>query len=357
MSTTQIYDEDALFQSLVESAFEFLNKSLDEFNESPKFSTIHFATAIELFLKSRLMREHWSLLVDKTDSADRKAFFQGKSKTVNPGAAIQRLAKIAGDPIPEDARKVFEAIAQHRNRMVHFVHGNVAKSKTATNPELEQVVVEQCQGWRQLQLLLEKNWLTYFKPYRAEIAAVDSKMQKHRAYLKAKFDTKTDEIKAHLASGGKVRACGTCGFDSVLVEHNAGAISSANCVVCWYIGSQVEVECPTPKCQQHIEFDSYEGPPEHCPSCGATIAELVFEELNTGEALTKDNMMDHFGKNCPYCGGHHSVVEHHEGFVCTGCFEYSETMEICGWCGEGQLGGVPELSEYVGCEFCEGKAG
>jgi hypothetical protein len=32
-------------------------------------------------------------------------------------------------------------------------------------------------------------------------------------------------------------------------------------------------------------------------------------------------------------------------------------MEICGYCGEGQIGGVPEHSYLVGCECCDGSAG
>lgn len=351
------YDQEALFTSLVESAFEFLNKALDEFEESPKFSTVHFAVAVELFLKSRLMKEHWSLLIEKTDSADRNHFFQGSSKTVNPDTAIQRLAKIAGDPVPDDARKAFQAIANHRNRMVHFVHGGFKKDTHKNQAELEQVVAEQCHGWRQLQVLLEKNWLSFFQGFKTEIASIEYKMQRHRAYLQAKFDSRSGEIEAHKKSGGGVRSCHSCGFDSVLVSHIDGAISSASCVVCWYSGTVISLDCPTHKCHQHIEFDSYEGPPKHCSSCGATIAAWVTESLNTGEAVTSDNYFDHVDMNCAFCSGYHSVVEHSDGYVCTECFEYSDTMEICGWCNEGQLGGVSELSYVTGCEFCDGRAG
>lgn len=357
MSKQISYDEDALFNALVESAFEFLKKALDEFEDSPKFSTVHFAIAIELFLKSRLMKEHWSLLVEKTDSANRNAFFQGTSKTVNPDTAIQRLAKIASDPIPDEARKVFAAIAQHRNRMVHFVHGGTNGKHDTTKAELETVVAEQCHGWRQLQLLLEKNWSKHFAMFAQEIASVEASMQRHRGYLKAKFDSKADLIKGHTAGGGKVRQCHSCGFDSVLVEHITGSVSSASCVVCWYSGCVVDLDCPTHKCHERFEFDAEQVPPDHCPSCSATIAEWVPEALNTGEFIHKDNMMDYFDKNCPNCSGYHTVVEHHEGFICTECFDFSEDMGICGWCNDGQLGGVPEHSEYTGCEFCDGRAG
>jgi len=350
------YDEDSLFESLVENGFEFLNKALDEFEDSAKFSTVHFSTAIELFLKSRLMKEHWSLLVERIDSAKRDEFFLGKLKTVNLDTSIKRLKDIACDPISEEAKKIFSNIAQHRNRMVHFVHGHTPNKEQA-QPELEEVVAEQCKGWRQLQLLLVKNWAEYFSEYSESIDAIEWKMQKHRGYLKAKFASKAQEIKEHKTAGNNVRTCPSCGFDSVLVTPEAGAISTTNCVVCWYSGSVVSVDCPEHKCHQVIEFDSFEGPPEHCPSCGATIQEWIAEGLDTGDPIGPDNYFDHIEKNCPYCGGYHTVVEHHDGYVCTECFEYSEALGVCGWCHEGQLGGVSEISYVTGCEFCDGRVG
>ncbi|MBN1293095.1 MAG: hypothetical protein JXB48_14745, partial [Candidatus Latescibacteria bacterium] len=48
---------------LIENAFDFFERSLDEFEDNPKYSVIHFYAAVELFLKARLMAEHWSLVV------------------------------------------------------------------------------------------------------------------------------------------------------------------------------------------------------------------------------------------------------------------------------------------------------
>jgi len=70
-----LLSEDELFRSLTGSAFEFLEKAIAEFEQSAKFSTVHFTIAIELFLKARLVREHWSLLLDKPDQGDKADFF------------------------------------------------------------------------------------------------------------------------------------------------------------------------------------------------------------------------------------------------------------------------------------------
>ena len=85
------HDQREKFDQIVISAFEFLLKAIDEIRESPKFSTIHFASSIELFLKARLMVEHWSLVVDRLDNTKKSDFYLGKSKTVTPDTAFKRL--------------------------------------------------------------------------------------------------------------------------------------------------------------------------------------------------------------------------------------------------------------------------
>ncbi|TQV70255.1 hypothetical protein [Denitrobaculum tricleocarpae] len=352
----QNFDSDLVFRSLVESGFEFLIKSLNEFEASPKFSTVHFAAALELFLKARLMKEHWSLLVERLDKANPDAFVQGQLKTITPNAVMERLNSICADPIPEAARKTFQEIAQHRNRMVHFVHG-VAKPPELAQKEIDDVVAEQCKGWMHLHQLLVGGWAPHFVDFEVKIADVETMMQRHRGYLDAKFGSLAETIKKHLDAGQSVRSCHSCGYQALLVEPVSGAISAASCLVCWYTGSFVSVDCPGERCHQQIEFDSYVGPPTHCPSCGATIMEWISEGLDTGDPVTPDNYFDHTPINCPHCNGYHSVVEHHDGYVCTECFEYSEEVGTCGWCSEGQLGGVSEMSHYNGCAFCDGRAG
>ena len=41
-------------QLLVENAIDFLNQAADELANNPKYSVIHFYTAVELLLKARL---------------------------------------------------------------------------------------------------------------------------------------------------------------------------------------------------------------------------------------------------------------------------------------------------------------
>jgi hypothetical protein len=50
---------DAFFDSLVRNAIEFLQRSMKELENQPKYAVIDFCTALELFPKARLLKEHW----------------------------------------------------------------------------------------------------------------------------------------------------------------------------------------------------------------------------------------------------------------------------------------------------------
>jgi hypothetical protein len=344
--------EQELFQSLTKSAFEFLENAIAEFEHSTKFSTVNFAIAIELFLKARLMREHWSLLLDKPDQGDKTDFFKGEARTVSPDQTMERLKRIAGVAIPAHFREAFLKIASHRNKMVHFVHADDREDDNAT----AQIAAEQCAGWLSLRVLLE-SW-PEFSEFENDIWRVGHAMERHRAFLEAKFDSKADVLKEHRDAGKRVGSCPSCKFEAVRIEPPHGAISSGSCVVCWYAGSEIELACINVDCAQPIQFNSYEGAPNECPLCATAIDEaFLTEALDTGEGVHQDNYFDHININCSQCTGYHTGVEHHDLYVCVRCLDSSEVMEVCDYCGEGQIGGVPENSYLVGCEVCDGAAG
>lgn len=349
---TKLSDEDQLFDSLVLSAFEFLEKAILEFASSAKFSTVHFAIAIELFLKARLMREHWSLLLDKPDQGDKAKFFRGEAITVKPEQTVDRLKDLAGVPLPQHARETFKAIAAHRNKMVHFVHSAEAAGAHAA----AQIVAEQCKGWLELKNLLD-NW-PEFDGFRGRILAVGRKMEKHRTYLDAKFASMQNIFDEHRREGGLISNCPSCRFTSVLLSASVGSITTGKCAVCSYYGSEISVKCTNVDCGSIISFNAYEGSPKQCPSCEVCIdEEFLKDALYTGQPITYDNYFDALDINCPQCSGYHTGVEHHSIYVCIQCFDVSDDMGVCEYCSEGQIGGVPEFSFLTGCDFCDGSAG
>jgi len=347
--------ENKLFDSLTRSAFEFLSRAIAEFENSAKFSTIHFAIAIELFLKARLMCEHWSLLLDKPDHSSKESFFKGDAKTVSPDQAIERLRRIAQVIVPEPFKEIFRKIAEHRNKMVHFIHAGEDEADGLDGRQ--RIVEEQCAGWLALRTLLAE-W-PEFSGYKTDIWRISVSMERYRPYLQKAFEAKADELRRHRAQGGRVIECPSCRFASVMVSESDDAVADANCTVCrFFHGAEIKVKCENNNCDEVIHFTSYEGRPSQCPSCDTVLSEkYVRDFLDTGEEITHDNYFDFMPISCSSCTGYHAVVKHHDRYVCTECFETAESYSVCDYCNEAQLGSVPEDSGWSGCEFCDGRAG
>lgn len=113
---------DNMFNSLVSNAIDFLKHSVDELERSPKYSVISFCSAIEIFLKARLLLEHWTLVVEDAGKANIDQFQSGESKTVGMEETISRLQNTAKVAIPQEALDSFDQLRRHRNKLVHFFH-------------------------------------------------------------------------------------------------------------------------------------------------------------------------------------------------------------------------------------------
>ena len=238
--------------------------------------------------------------------------------------------------------------------MVHFAYAGEADASNLFGQSV--IAEEQCAGWLAIRTLLSQ-W-PEFDEYKEDVYRISRLMEGHRIYLQTVFDSKVNVLNEHRRTGNRVSLCPSCRFDSVKIYSPIGAISEADCVVCRYRGSETVVSCINEDCKRDIRFSSHDGPPPHCPYCEESIsADDVRDQLDTGEAISKDNYFDRIDINCPECSGYHTVVEHHKLYVCTQCYAKDDEVGVCEWCNEGQLGGVPEHSFLSGCEFCDGRSG
>ncbi|GAN82156.1 hypothetical protein Aam_169_004 [Acidocella aminolytica 101 = DSM 11237] len=339
-------------RNLSESAFDFLERSVEEIKTHPKYSVIHFATAAELILKARLMREHWTLVVERTSDVSVEDFLSGQAKTVTQGDAIKRLKNACGENIPQDAVNQFGKIAAHRNRMIHFFHE--AGQKEADNALTEEIVKELCLSWFYLERLLS-DWNDQFEVFEEEILSVTWRMKQLRAYLQVAFDRLKPEIEAAKISGTVFTTCSGCGFDAAAVNEISEVFFEKRCKVCGLGENYIEIPCPN-DCGKILHIDAQNVSGMTCENCEH---EVTSEEL--GEALDtefSDPSDCEPQANCAQCTGYGSVVQHNETFVCTKCLYSEDSAPQCGWCNERQIGGSDlEFSYHTGCEFCEGHAG
>lgn len=181
--------EDNL-SKLIENGFEFLEKAISQFHKEPKFSVINFCIATELFLKARLMKEHWSLVVSTNPNIS--AFKSGNFKSINFTEILPKIENITGEKFDQEITSFFNGLANHRNKMVHFYHDFSSKKKS--KELIEQIAIGQSSGWHHLSNLLEK-WKFIFKPYNERINEINSKMKQHEIYIKTVYEKLLSEIK------------------------------------------------------------------------------------------------------------------------------------------------------------------
>lgn len=340
-----------IFDSLVKNAFDFLEKAIAEFDAAPKYSVIHFCSAVEMLLKARLLQEHWSLIVSKPDQAQIGKFQSGDFISVNLEDCKNRLKAIAGEDIPDEAFRSFRELAKHRNKIIHFFHGGLENDQA----EKEKIVSEQCRAWLHLRYLLTRWWL-YFSEYDDVLENAENAMKRHRTYLLAKFETLTPQIDQEREAGNEISCCSSCGFESAVHTPKDDSIFEVYCLVCGHCEVEVKLDCP--HCHNPITLinEGY-GTCEHCHQeiePQHLVDALLDEDYAHRQIADGDDSWELM--NCGFCGGSHTVINLGDCFFCTACFDESEFISRCGWCNEGSTGDL-EASHAFGCGACDGRIG
>jgi hypothetical protein len=91
-------------------------------------------------------------------------FVEGDFISVTLSDARARLKDIAKEDISSDAYNSFRALANHRNKMIHFFH----KALESDDAAKTEIVIEQCRAWFHLHRLL-RGWKGYFSDFDTEI--------------------------------------------------------------------------------------------------------------------------------------------------------------------------------------------
>lgn len=341
-------DTEQIFENLCENALDFLDKSICDLDEEPKYALVHFSSAVELILKARLLKEHWSLIVDK--NPDLEKFKRGDLRSVSHLEAMNRLSKIVNDPVGINAKQSFETVVKHRNRVVHFYHSDEQK-----NTEEFKVVVatDLCLALYHLQQTLNK-WSEYFLKFEDKFFTAFSKAKRIRKFLEVKFKELETEIIRRANLDEKVRNCNHCSFQSVFTYKVSSMVFEARCLVCGLEENEVSLDCP--ECGKDHKITAYDCFQEINCKCGYLIEQTDFQDI-AGSNLRYDKDSEPL-VNCGECGCQYIAVCHEGMFLCTECISFSDVAGLCNWCNERELGFYDSEYSYVtGCSFCEGQIG
>lgn len=339
-------NNDEAFNKLCLSALEFLNQSIDELENKPKFALLHFCTAVELVLKARLLKEHWSLVVTRTP--DHRSFQSGNFHSVTPDEAISRLEKICNDSISNAAEIAFKTTIKHRNSVMHFYHTDEGKDLEEFR---KQVAGDVCGSVYHLELCLRK-WREHFLDFSADFNKAFTKARSVRSYLDISFKNLSPELEKLKKTGVIIGNCKSCGFNSAIVTRLTDKLFDQKCKICDVSEASISIACED--CGVNHTFSEYEGFQIKDCECGYQIDQQEFcNRLET-------RFFDRFASpiNCALCYTPGSILQHNDYFICSECLGYSDVIAGCEWCHEAQMGGGElDSSYYSGCEFCGGQAG
>lgn len=342
-----------MFESLVENAIDFMKVSLRELRSSPKYSVIHFCSAVEIFFKARLMAEHWSLVVAKPESATLPRFQEGEFKSVTLDHAITRLENIAGETFSKSAKETFAVLRKHRNKLVHFFHGEYVN--TANQQAIDLIVSEQCRAWLHLHKLLTSQWKQHFVNFSNQISELDKLIHEHRKFLSEKFKSLAPKLKALRAKDVRIVTCSACGFSASFQTEDLPPIKDCLCMVCGAYDRYLYMPCPDCRIDQVYAGDG----DIECADCGKsiTVDDIIekFTPIEFQKPLNRPS--EDLLAYCHYCDHFNpSVVKLSNDWICLACLESHYEPDHCGWCND-YITGDLEGSGYFGCPHCEGKRG
>ncbi|MBP6018785.1 MAG: hypothetical protein KA735_04785 [Burkholderiaceae bacterium] len=350
MNTISQQDNNNPLSDLISNAYEFLESALENLEKNPKSSVIDFYTAVELFLKAPLLKEHWSLIVSK--DPDIRKFKTGDFISTSFDETVRRLRSTLEAEISADAKKSFDDVRKHRNQFVHFYKNNPADS-------INKIALEQFKAWAHLHNLITSKFVDVFQPYIGRAQNIERKLKRHQEFWAAHALLKFKELQPYLAKerelGANIVLCRTCNVDSFVWHDVCGTLEEGSCKICRSHNRHLTLECPSCAEDMTLENDGY----SWCGQCHAEMTpEILYDLVDTAiKHHRPGDVVEHLvPANCVYCDGYESICEYHDRYLCTSCLVSTDSLSNCEYCSS-PSNGNNEDTYASGCSFCDGAIG
>jgi len=269
--------QQSVVLSLLENALDYFLSSAEYATQdnirSLKYSLLHAVASIELALKARLFKEHWSLIFTDVDKADMSALKSGDFKSADSQTVIERLRKIANVQISKGDLEDLNELRKVRNFIQHF-------ALRINKPQVSSLIAK---GF---------NFLVNFcdRELPEVIGGFDDLMQKikdHLHEIDGYIAVRLEDVRPQLDNAEFLFRCPECRQDTLCL--GAG---EPNCPFC---GLQIE---PTELAQNITESDV-----EECPECGEeTLAFRLMSNEDGYDLCTACGYREEWHSSCPQCG-------------------------------------------------------
>jgi hypothetical protein len=221
MSQTSVPNPGHVQYTLLENGLDFIWSALEGLSSNPdrrrlKYAVLHLSSGTELILKERLRREHWSLVFDKPENANRNKYEGGDFTSVSFQACLKRLVEICGVSISDEQKKRVTALRDKRNRLEHFGIVDTVEALTSDAAAALGFVIDFVDS--QLSANLNSS----------EIATLDKirgKLGTFNVFVKDRLLSLQETIKAAV---GRIKTCPSCDQKTMIVS------AGGKCLFCHY---------------------------------------------------------------------------------------------------------------------------
>lgn len=303
--------------AIADNALDFLQRAVTEANANPahhKYAVLDLAVAVETLIKARLIREHWTLVIQPIGKGTTKAkFLAGAAKTVTPGEGLDRLRDVVGLDIPTSRATQMTTLMTLRNQVVHFAPPTGAGAATTMLDKLGT-------GLSFALWFLDH----HFAPDApdAEAAKIEEVKQEISAELTAievLAKQRLDDIKELLDAEERLYQCPYCTHNTLAPRDGA----APECLYCYRAGPGEEVA------EEYLGYPGAAGPVETCTACETPA-------LLAGVHPVKDNEANTGDPHDPYAEPH---------WLCFACSMTAAEQDIinCLICGDATNDGDSQL--------------
>jgi hypothetical protein len=271
---------------LLQNALDFIAEAVGSLRGKPdaiaiKLAVIYLDAGVELVLKERLVREHWTLVFRDPGSARRDLFDKGDFQSAAFDECIDRLIRIAGWSVSDADRRKLRQFRRRRNKLMHFgVLGELDALRAAAASALSFVLDFVNEHFLES---LKPNEEQLFRQIREGVAEFERFVQERWKRIRSDID----------AAGLIVSCCESCGQNAVIASRSSdhecrfcGHRCSAEEAADAFIGTEVGIDYYT------AYKEGCTWPRSECPGC------------------EQDLLVDRGGS-----GSMHP----HERFICFGC--------------------------------------
>lgn len=373
-------DSDVIFDSIVDNAVEFISRASKNLKEGDlKYAVLNFYSGAELLIKSRLVKEHWSLMLKSPEKASLDKLKTGDIQTVGLVDGVKRIQELTGISISKSALHSFQELRNHRNRLAHFHHPEIAKipEGSISKPglrflykdkskniefvkELPEAITHIFVAWYHLHALLTNNWKSHYGTASHKLRLIDYSMKSLTPYLKQKFDSIKLDLDSLKESGSEIVICSNCNFDAAIEDPSTFGtpLRVFKCKLCDMTDSWFEIKCQESDCDGIHAV--YSGSCEECDTCKveidlAKVIEILTPNIHPGDI---DSVESYFCRECEsFELGDTSVyqvpdIDNYMCLLCNTVFEV-EDLNQCEFCNH-PIAGSDDETFLFGCGVCEG---